>query len=855
MSTFKCKMCGGELHINPGESVAVCEYCGTTQTLPKLDDDRRVNLYDRANHFRRNNDFDKAAGIYEQILNEDKTDAEAYWSLVLCRYGIEYVEDPATHKRVPTVNRAQYTSVFDDEDYKAAIQYADAGQREVYEAEAKAINEIQKGILEISQKEEPFDVFICYKETDANGRRTPDSVLATDLYHQLTQEGFKVFFSRITLEDKLGTAYEPYIFAALNSAKVMVVLGTKPEYFNAVWVKNEWSRYLALIRGGAKKVLIPAYRDMDPYDLPEEFSHLQAQDMSKLGFMQDLIRGIKKLTEADKPAAKETVVVQETAANTAPLLKRAFIFLEDGDWSNADEYCEKVLDIDPECAQAYLGKLMADLRVRKQEQLADCDEPFDDRDNFRKVIRFGDEALCGTLEGYITHINDRNENARLTGIYNDAVNAMSRADSEDAYRSAADSFRSISGFKDADALAERCLDKAEICRKDALYASAKERMTGEKAASYEEAIGIFKTVPGWKDADEQIYACQKKIEEIKAKEDADRLEAERKAEEHRIAAQIAAKKRKKALAIGIPTASVCIAFVIVLTTVIIPMQKYNKAMRLLDSNDYDSAYALLEEIGNDEAISSNKYDRAIALIDSGDYKSAYTLLNKLNYKDSEAKRLEIRSNYQKMLFSKATVGSTVFFGAYEQDNDTSNGKEDIEWLVLAKSGNKMLVISKYALDCQRYNTSLTSVTWETCLLRKWLNGTFINNAFSAEEQAMIPTVTVSADKNPNYSTDPGNATQDKVFLLSITEANQYFTSDEARKCAPTDYAIAQGADTNDSYKAGGRATCSWWLRSPGFYQDFAAYVFDGGDVREDGYGVSDASEVVRPALWIEFVKE
>lgn len=112
----------------------------------------------------------------------------------------------------------------------------------------------------------------------------------------------------------------------------------------------------------------------------------------------------------------------------------------------------------------------------------------------------------------------------------------------------------------------------------------------------------------------------------------------------------------------------------------------------------------------------------------------------------------------------------------------------MEWLVLAKEGNKVLVISKYALDCQPYNTSFTSVTWETCSLRKWLNGTFINNAFSAEEQAMIPTVTVSADKNPDYSTDPGNATQDKVFLLSITEANQYFTSDEARKCGTTEYA-------------------------------------------------------------------
>ena len=598
MSIFKCKMCGGELQINPGESVAVCEYCGTTQTLPKLDDDRRANLYDRANHFRRNNDFDKAAGIYEQILNEDKIDAEAYWSLVLCRYGIEYVEDPATHKRVPTVNRAQYTSIFDDEDYKAAIQYADAAQRVVYEAEAKVINEIQKGILEISQKEELFDVFICYKETDANGRRTPDSVLATDLYHQLTQEGFKVFFSRITLEDKLGTAYEPYIFAALNSAKVMVVLGTKPEYFNAVWVKNEWSRYLALIRGGAKKVLIPAYRDMDPYDLPEEFSHLQAQDMSKLGFMQDLIRGIKKLTEVDKPAAKETVVVQETAANTAPLLKRAFIFLEDGDWSSADEYCEKVLDLDPECAQAYLGKLMAELRVRKVDELANCEQSFDDKDNYRKVMRFGGETLRDTLEGYITKINDRNENARLAGIYNDAANAMSRADSEDAYRSAADRFKSIPGFKDANALAESCLDKAEICRKDGIYSSAKSKITEDSTASCEEAIQMFQSISGWKDADEQICACQKRIEEIKAKEKAERLEAERKAEERRIAANKARRKRKKAFVIGAPIVCACIAFVIVLTTVIIPKQKYNKAIHLLDSGDYAEAAITFGSLGN-----------------------------------------------------------------------------------------------------------------------------------------------------------------------------------------------------------------------------------------------------------------
>ena len=825
MSVFKCKMCGGTIEFEQGATVGVCDSCGTKQTLPRLDDDKKANLYDRANHFRRNNDFDKAMSIYEQILNEDNTDAEAYWSLVLCRYGIEYVEDPASHKRIPTVNRAQFTSIFADEDYKSALQYADGYQKTIYEDEAKAIDEIQKGILAISQKEEPFDVFICYKETDANGRRTQDSVLANDLYHQLTQEGFKVFFARITLEDKLGTAYEPYIFAALNSSKVMVVLGTKPEYFNAVWVKNEWSRYLALIKNGAKKMLIPAYRDMDPYDLPEEFSHLQAQDMSKLGFMQDLIRGIKKIIEADAPkqTVKETVIVGANNAATTPLLERVSLFLEDGKWQDANIYCEKVLDIDPKNAEAYLGKLMVELQVRNRKQLADCAEPFDDRDNYSKVLRFGDEALEKEMRGYITHINERNENTRLTGIYNSAKNAMSAANTESAFKTAADTFATIPGFKDADTLAEQCLEKAEICRKDAVYSTAKSKMIGEKVASYEEAIKVFQTISGWKDSDEQIYACQKKIEEIKAKEEADRLEAERKAEERRIAAEKAAKKRKKAFAIGTPIVAACIAFLIVLTTVIIPNSKYNAAVALMNNKKYDEAITAFEAMDG--------------------------------YKDSE-NQLEncYIGKYGEEKWNKIKnikVGDTYTFGAYEQDNSTSNGKEAIEWTVLDKDGMSLLLISKQALDCQQYNTSYTDVTWESCSLRKWMNGTFLNKAFNAEEQAQIQNTTVSADKNPEYNTNPGNATTDKVFLLSINEVEKYFNSDEARKCAPTAYAKAQGAYTSDSYKtASGAATCWWWLRSPGGIQGCAACVYSDGSVDYYGDYVHSDYDCVRPALWI-----
>ena len=533
MTVFKCKMCGASLEVTGNESTVACEYCGTNQTLPKLDDDRRANLYDRANHFRRNNEYDKASELYEQILNEDSTDAEAYWSLVLCRYGIEYVEDPSTHKRIPTINRTQFTSIFDDADYKSALQYADGNQKVIFEQEAFAINELQKGILSISQKEKPFDVFICYKETDTNGRRTPDSVLANDIYHQLKQEGYKVFFSRITLEDKLGTAYEPYIFAALNSAKIMIVLGTKPEYFNAVWVKNEWSRYLALVKASrGKKILIPAFKDMDPYDLPDEFSHLQAQDMSKLGFMQDLIRGIKKIISFKEPdsSAKETVIVTNNS-HIEPLLERAFMFLEDGDWDRADEFCENVLNQDPKNGKAYLGKLMSELHVHKQKDLANCEHSFEDNNNYQKIIRFGDDILSRTIQEYNSQIKERYENDYIKKIYDDALYYMKYASYEHEFRNVAEKFESINDYKDSQKLAAQCLEKAEECHNDFIYNDAISKMLEKNCSGYEAAIELFHTIKGWRDSDDQINECKKKIEEIKA----EREKIERRKEEQIIA--------------------------------------------------------------------------------------------------------------------------------------------------------------------------------------------------------------------------------------------------------------------------------------------------------------------------------
>lgn len=371
MALFKCKMCGGSLDVNENMSVCECEYCGTRQTLPKANDEQKMNAMNRANHFRRQGEFDRAIEAYEKVLQNADDDAELYWSLALCKYGIEYVDDMLTGRKIPTCHRMQYTSILDDADYLSALDKADEVQKAVYKEEAEVIAGIQKGILDISNKEEAFDVFICYKETDEEGKRTNDSVLAQDIYFGLTEKRYKVFFSRITLEGKLGTAYEPYIFAALNSAKVMIVVGTKPEHVNAVWVKNEWSRFLMLMQKDRSKLIIPAYRDMDPYDLPDALSVYQSQDMAKLGFMQDLIRGVSKVLEGSKAEKSSgdagAFGSSEVNSNIAALLKRGKLALEDAEWDKAYAFFDQVLNNDAECSEAYLGQTLAKIHVANEE--------------------------------------------------------------------------------------------------------------------------------------------------------------------------------------------------------------------------------------------------------------------------------------------------------------------------------------------------------------------------------------------------------------------------------------------------------------------------------------------------------
>lgn len=1005
---IKCKMCGGDIDFIPGATYGTCEYCGSTSTIPQAEDENKLNRYNRANHFRRQCEFDKAVAAYEKILEQDDTDAEAHWGAVISRFGIEYVEDPATHQRIPTCHRVQVASILTDEDYLAAVENApDEESRRIYQEEAARIAEIQKGILAISANEKPYDVFICYKETDENGQRTRDSQWAQDVYYGLTEQGLKVFFSRITLEDKLGQQYEPYIFAALNSAKVMVVIGSRPEYFNAVWVKNEWSRYLSLMKHDHKRLLIPCYRDMDPYDLPEELSMLQSQDMSKIGFMQDLLRGVQKVmqqpTSAPQVVRVETATVETNAPGVTSLLKRAALFLEDGDTASAREYYDRVLDIDPECAEAYMGKVCAETGCRKESNLGALNYCVDMRGDWQKAVRFASAAQKQKYEGYMASVRARVEEhcheLAIDCACAVAVGRGSRAKMDDAlkayrancltegsestdYSAEENASWHLAGYqsirntlaqmiadndprdvtegmlkvaaamfgqiKGEEARAQQCLVLAEQARQKVIYekASARRAAIGMPdlmdAADLEALAKQFGQIPGYKDAKQRAEQCLQDAENVrenayndavKAMQEAGRSsykwreviqklgreglngyrdveelrkQAEQRYEECRNAEEKErkAKERKNkrlTVAFVLVVLIACVVGWFVVTRVI-PNNKYQRAVTLRENGQYGEAAAVFTELGDysdaNEQIAPTKYMQAEELRENGQYEEAIALFTELgNYYDAAAQVTETKyqkatnlnafgkydeayaiyvtltgyKDVDKLLAeddnmmaaaaaarnAKFTVGNYVTFGTYPQ---TKAGKDatPIEWLVLARDGDKALLISRYGLDAQPYNKDHTSVTWETCTLRTWLNGTFYNKAFSSAEQAAILTTNVDNSKNQCYSgwsTSSGNNTQDKVFLLSYAEANKYFgvtydnSSNTKSRVAPTAYAIAQGAWTSSSNKTTDSTYAGWWwLRSPGTYQDYAAIVYFVGSL-DFNYVDSDSGSV-RPALWV-----
>lgn len=291
-----CRSCGGIL--TREGNYYVCKFCGNKWTIDAADD---VHVVDRANAWSalRDCDFERSVELFENIIYKEPDNHESYWGRALASSGIIYVTDLNESKKVPTFNKISERSFIESRDVQKAISLAPSDIADTYMAQARQIEGIRTEWLEKAKKEPKYDVFICFKDSDRERGidRTDDSYSAQELYTALMEAGYKVFFSRVSLRGKIAEHYEPYIYNAIKTAKVMIVYGERPEYFNAVWLKNEWTRFRARIENGEKEQnsLVVAYKGFDPADLPAGLRSRQCLNADSLTFLEDLKKHIEKI--------------------------------------------------------------------------------------------------------------------------------------------------------------------------------------------------------------------------------------------------------------------------------------------------------------------------------------------------------------------------------------------------------------------------------------------------------------------------------------------------------------------------------------------------------------------------------
>lgn len=384
MGALKCKMCGSNLEIEDSITVCKCEKCGTSQTVPDIEDDKELKLFERAGRLRFNCDFDKAAGIYNTITDSYPEEAEGYWGLILCKYGIEYA-DNASGKKVPVCHRISYDSVMDDEDFELVMENSDSESRAIFREEAKIIEENRKKYIQIAESEQPYDIYISYRAKDDNGDKTAVSEIAGHLYNKLTSAGYRVFLSEAALKGKKRSECEPYIYSALNSANVMLALGTSYDDYNDVWVKNEWNRYLEIAEKNKNKCLIPCYKDVDEYDIPKEFAGLKVCQLGNDDTFNNIMAEIANVVkpesvnqpapEPEKAEPAEEIELEEIEiiepVNINKLLDEGFSAISDKNWKKANKLFFQVLDEEPDNSKAYWGQLLVQQECTNAREMAD----------------------------------------------------------------------------------------------------------------------------------------------------------------------------------------------------------------------------------------------------------------------------------------------------------------------------------------------------------------------------------------------------------------------------------------------------------------------------------------------------
>jgi len=453
--TFKCKICGSTVSYDGSSKVYTCKKCGLEQSLPDYCSEHVSFLYGRADHYFRTKRFYKALQIFQQIAAESPDDCEAYRSIVLSRYGISYTSENEIYSREPRINIVRSASIFDDPDYIKAISLADKERRSFYIKEAEKTEKINQQILELAQTAPSFDVIIEYRGHDSKNRHTPEKEVAERLYSQLKEEGFSVYNRQINALNPSEPSYDAYLYKALYSAKIMLIFASKPEYFNDTKIVNEWSIFSERMRNKEKKVIVNCISEINENDIPEELSRNMIYNFTDYTFRREI-------TELTEQVVNGTLLLRageidsDNEESIHRRINEIFELIENENYSEAESKCYLLLSSYRDNASAYLGLLLCDMKVRKKEDLADCNESFVKNKNYRKILLL-DKEMSAELQGYIDTINDR----YIKGIYDRKYKQALEIYNNGQFNiksmiKAKNAFDLMNGYKNSEKLSEEC---------------------------------------------------------------------------------------------------------------------------------------------------------------------------------------------------------------------------------------------------------------------------------------------------------------------------------------------------------------------------------------------------------------
>ena len=453
--TFKCKICGSTVSSDGSSKVYTCKKCGLEQSLPDYCSEHVSFLYGRANHYFRTKRFYKALQIFQQIAAESPDDCEAYRSIVLSRYGISYTSENEIYSKEPRINIVRSDSILNDPNYIKAISLADKERRSFYIKEAEKIEKINQEILELAQTAPSFDVIIEYRGHDSKNRHTPEREVAERIYSQLKEEGFSVYNRQINALDPSELSYDAYLYKALYSAKIMLIFASKPEYFNDTKIVNEWSIFSERMRNKEKKIIVNCISEINENDIPEELNRNMVYNFTDYTFRREI-------TELTEQVVNGTLLLRagkidsDNEESIHRRINEIFELIEKENYSEAENKCYLLLSSYPDNSSAYLGLLLCDMKVRKKEDLADCNESFVKNKNYRKILLL-DKEMSAELQGYIDTINDR----YIKGIYDRKYKQALEIYNNGQFNiksmiKAKNAFDLMDGYKDSEKLSEEC---------------------------------------------------------------------------------------------------------------------------------------------------------------------------------------------------------------------------------------------------------------------------------------------------------------------------------------------------------------------------------------------------------------